>query len=151
MARGGRGQGAGREHARGRRAACEVATAAAIVDAWRSDEVTARAIGVNVHRDIRWFNREAFAQLVRWWAMTARAAGAPQADVERGGRGAAGHRRTRGLSVGRPRAGGRHAERARSPPSAAEPPTAAAAEPSASGAPAVGLPSRPPGTPPLAR
>ncbi len=32
----------------------------AILGAWLADESTARVLRVNVHRDVRWFNREAF-------------------------------------------------------------------------------------------
>ena len=58
-----------------------VPTGAEIVDAWRNDEAAAFAIGVNEHRGVRWFSKEAFDQAVRWWALAARAGGAPREGV----------------------------------------------------------------------
>jgi glycosidase len=59
----------------------EVPAGAEIVGAWRNDDAAARAVGVNEHRGVRWFNREAFEQAVRWWALAALAAGAPRESV----------------------------------------------------------------------
>src|SRR5205085_5515033 len=39
-----------------------------IVAAWLADESVARFLQVNVHRDVRWFNKEAFEQLASWAA-----------------------------------------------------------------------------------
>jgi hypothetical protein len=61
--------------------AAEVPTGARIVDAWRNDDTAARAVGVNEHRGVRWFNREAFEQAVRWWSLATGAAGAPHERV----------------------------------------------------------------------
>jgi hypothetical protein len=59
----------------------EVPTGAEIVEAWRDDEAAARAIGVNEHRGVRWFRKEAFEQAVRWWALAVQAGGGPRDRV----------------------------------------------------------------------
>ncbi len=41
---------------------------ASILDAWLADDSTARFLQVNVHRDVRWFNREAFEAFASWAA-----------------------------------------------------------------------------------
>jgi len=55
--------------------------AGAVLAAWLADEAALRALAVNEHRDVRWFGKEAFATLVRWWALREGAAGQPRATV----------------------------------------------------------------------
>ncbi len=40
-----------------------------ILAAWRADESAVRFLQVTVHRDVRWFNKEAFASLASWAAV----------------------------------------------------------------------------------
>jgi hypothetical protein len=40
----------------------------AIMGAWLADESVARVLQVNVHRDVRWFNKEAFEMFAGWAA-----------------------------------------------------------------------------------
>ena len=44
----------------------------AILEAWLGDDAVAHALQVNIHRDVRWFNREAFERLAAWTAAVER-------------------------------------------------------------------------------
>ncbi len=48
-----------------------------ILEGWLANDAVVRFLQVNVHRDIRWFNREAFRQLAGWVALAELARVAP--------------------------------------------------------------------------